>query len=299
MLAIVKVVLIYGNAPSSRAKWKVEQRPQPLFLPVTGGWGDLLLTLLRCVLCKPRSTHSGDFQMALGGCFVLLIFSIINVATMKGVFFEYVHRRNSPQWNCKAMVCECVLHMLCESFCHCRRAAYNVLLEAGREFCSSSIMSGEGHTFLCRQPGSPSAMCLHWYLFPQKCFLLNTNQVFYKHMVFPLLTGIFAYMNYRVPRTRKEIFETLIKGLQRLEYRGYDSAGRLCRLLPYKHNTCSLKKFENFYRKVERKSKGKKISITSTPHQYLCPSCGCLGSGDGRGVMQIFIVLSNYNYAIL
>uniref|UniRef100_G1PN79 glutamine--fructose-6-phosphate transaminase (isomerizing) n=1 Tax=Myotis lucifugus TaxID=59463 RepID=G1PN79_MYOLU len=36
--------------------------------------------------------------------------------------------------------------------------------------------------------------------------------------------GIFAYMNYRVPRTRKEIFETLVKGLQRLEYRGYDSA---------------------------------------------------------------------------
>uniref|UniRef100_A0A8C6ZCZ5 glutamine--fructose-6-phosphate transaminase (isomerizing) n=1 Tax=Nothoprocta perdicaria TaxID=30464 RepID=A0A8C6ZCZ5_NOTPE len=40
-----------------------------------------------------------------------------------------------------------------------------------------------------------------------------------------LLAGIFAYLNYRVPRTRKEIFETLIKGLQRLEYRGYDSAG--------------------------------------------------------------------------
>ncbi|RMB96741.1 hypothetical protein DUI87_26807 [Hirundo rustica rustica] len=36
---------------------------------------------------------------------------------------------------------------------------------------------------------------------------------------------IFAYLNYRVPRTRKEIYETLIKGLQRLEYRGYDSAG--------------------------------------------------------------------------
>ncbi|XP_036773722.2 glutamine--fructose-6-phosphate aminotransferase [isomerizing] 2 isoform X5 [Manis pentadactyla] len=39
------------------------------------------------------------------------------------------------------------------------------------------------------------------------------------------MCGIFAYMNYRVPRTRKEIFETLIRGLQRLEYRGYDSAG--------------------------------------------------------------------------
>uniref|UniRef100_A0A669CZ55 glutamine--fructose-6-phosphate transaminase (isomerizing) n=1 Tax=Oreochromis niloticus TaxID=8128 RepID=A0A669CZ55_ORENI len=37
------------------------------------------------------------------------------------------------------------------------------------------------------------------------------------------LKGIFAYLNYRVPRTRKEIFETLVKGLQRLEYRGYDS----------------------------------------------------------------------------
>ncbi|KAM9377021.1 glutamine--fructose-6-phosphate aminotransferase [isomerizing] 2 isoform 1-T1 [Pholidichthys leucotaenia] len=39
------------------------------------------------------------------------------------------------------------------------------------------------------------------------------------------ICGIFAYLNYRVPRTRKEIFETLVKGLQRLEYRGYDSAG--------------------------------------------------------------------------
>uniref|UniRef100_A0A4W3HE86 glutamine--fructose-6-phosphate transaminase (isomerizing) n=1 Tax=Callorhinchus milii TaxID=7868 RepID=A0A4W3HE86_CALMI len=39
------------------------------------------------------------------------------------------------------------------------------------------------------------------------------------------ITGIFAYLNYCVPRTRREILETLIKGLQRLEYRGYDSAG--------------------------------------------------------------------------
>ncbi|KAM3611963.1 uncharacterized protein V6R79_000119 [Siganus canaliculatus] len=39
------------------------------------------------------------------------------------------------------------------------------------------------------------------------------------------MCGIFAYLNYQVPRTRKEIFETLVRGLQRLEYRGYDSAG--------------------------------------------------------------------------
>ncbi|XP_043924872.1 glutamine--fructose-6-phosphate aminotransferase [isomerizing] 2 [Protopterus annectens] len=39
------------------------------------------------------------------------------------------------------------------------------------------------------------------------------------------MCGIFAYLNYRVQRTRKEVCETLVKGLQRLEYRGYDSAG--------------------------------------------------------------------------
>ena len=38
--------------------------------------------------------------------------------------------------------------------------------------------------------------------------------------------GIFAYLNYLTPKTRREIIETLIKGLQRLEYRGYDSAGK-------------------------------------------------------------------------
>uniref|UniRef100_A0A674C7J2 glutamine--fructose-6-phosphate transaminase (isomerizing) n=1 Tax=Salmo trutta TaxID=8032 RepID=A0A674C7J2_SALTR len=39
------------------------------------------------------------------------------------------------------------------------------------------------------------------------------------------MCGIFAYLNYHVPRTRREILEILLKGLLRLEYRGYDSAG--------------------------------------------------------------------------
>lgn len=39
------------------------------------------------------------------------------------------------------------------------------------------------------------------------------------------MCGIFAYLNYLEPRTKREILECLIKGLQRLEYRGYDSAG--------------------------------------------------------------------------
>eukprot|EP00112_Aurelia_sp_Birch-Aquarium-sp1_P014897 Seg325.2 transcript_id=Seg325.2/GoldUCD/mRNA.D3Y31 product="Glutamine-fructose-6-phosphate aminotransferase" pseudo=true protein_id=Seg325.2/GoldUCD/D3Y31 len=39
------------------------------------------------------------------------------------------------------------------------------------------------------------------------------------------MCGIFAYLNFRLPRDRKYILDTLIKGLQRQEYRGYDSAG--------------------------------------------------------------------------
>lgn len=39
------------------------------------------------------------------------------------------------------------------------------------------------------------------------------------------MCGIFAYLNHLTPKSRQEIIELLIKGLQRLEYRGYDSAG--------------------------------------------------------------------------
>ncbi|KAH9402877.1 Glucosamine--fructose-6-phosphate aminotransferase 1 [Tyrophagus putrescentiae] len=39
------------------------------------------------------------------------------------------------------------------------------------------------------------------------------------------MCGIFAYLNYLEPKSRREILELLIRGLQRLEYRGYDSAG--------------------------------------------------------------------------
>ncbi|XP_026472560.1 glutamine--fructose-6-phosphate aminotransferase [isomerizing] 2 isoform X5 [Ctenocephalides felis] len=39
------------------------------------------------------------------------------------------------------------------------------------------------------------------------------------------MCGIFAYLNYLTPRSRKEVLELLVTGLKRLEYRGYDSAG--------------------------------------------------------------------------
>ncbi|XP_047738656.1 glutamine--fructose-6-phosphate aminotransferase [isomerizing] 1 [Hyalella azteca] len=39
------------------------------------------------------------------------------------------------------------------------------------------------------------------------------------------MCGIFAYLNYLTPKRRAEIIDLLIRGLERLEYRGYDSAG--------------------------------------------------------------------------
>ncbi|XP_063900667.1 glutamine--fructose-6-phosphate aminotransferase [isomerizing] 2-like isoform X1 [Zophobas morio] len=39
------------------------------------------------------------------------------------------------------------------------------------------------------------------------------------------MCGIFAYLNHCVPVTRERIIELLLRGLERLEYRGYDSAG--------------------------------------------------------------------------
>lgn len=42
------------------------------------------------------------------------------------------------------------------------------------------------------------------------------------------MCGIFGYINYLVEKDRKYILDTLVNGLSRLEYRGYDSAGLAC-----------------------------------------------------------------------
>ena len=39
------------------------------------------------------------------------------------------------------------------------------------------------------------------------------------------MCGIFGYLNYGAPRSRKYLCDILVNGLHRLEYRGYDSAG--------------------------------------------------------------------------
>lgn len=39
------------------------------------------------------------------------------------------------------------------------------------------------------------------------------------------MCGIFAYLNFLTPKKRSEVIDILLRGLQRMEYRGYDSAG--------------------------------------------------------------------------
>jgi len=39
------------------------------------------------------------------------------------------------------------------------------------------------------------------------------------------MCGIFGYLNFNSPKTRREILQTVVNALKRMEYRGYDSAG--------------------------------------------------------------------------
>ena len=78
----------------------------------------------------------------------------------------------------------------------------------------------------------------HWILssqFTYKCVVgsltLNILHLRIGNNDLIITIGIFAYLNYLTPKTRWEIIEILIKGLQRLEYRGYDSAGSVFFLL--------------------------------------------------------------------
>ncbi|KAK9760340.1 glutamine--fructose-6-phosphate transaminase (isomerizing) [Basidiobolus ranarum] len=54
----------------------------------------------------------------------------------------------------------------------------------------------------------------------------TVNHLQLLHTTYQLtMCGIFAYLNFLVEKDRKYILETLLNGLSRLEYRGYDSAG--------------------------------------------------------------------------
>uniref|UniRef100_A0A0X3PHR9 glutamine--fructose-6-phosphate transaminase (isomerizing) n=1 Tax=Schistocephalus solidus TaxID=70667 RepID=A0A0X3PHR9_SCHSO len=66
------------------------------------------------------------------------------------------------------------------------------------------------------------------------------------------MCGIFAYLNYETPVSRKRIAEILLNGLKRLEYRGYDSAGiSIDKCCP----NCAEAAKDNFVLNVKRKGK--------------------------------------------
>lgn len=48
------------------------------------------------------------------------------------------------------------------------------------------------------------------------------------------MCGTFAYINFLTEKKRSEVIDILLNGLSRLEYRGYDSAGKLETLKPEK-----------------------------------------------------------------
>lgn len=47
------------------------------------------------------------------------------------------------------------------------------------------------------------------------------------------MCGIFAYLNFATPKKRQEIIDILLQGLRRMEYRGYDSAGKIFLFYPF------------------------------------------------------------------
>lgn len=57
------------------------------------------------------------------------------------------------------------------------------------------------------------------------------------------MCGIFAYLNYLTAVDRQTIADILTNGLKRLEYRGYDSAGKIfCFSFPLPSHTILLNK---------------------------------------------------------
>lgn len=103
----------------------------------------------------------------------------------------YEHYHNF--WLLKALQCICYAPIL-------------VALEVGAHLLSSLV----NHSHL-------QGAVLTWPIFLHKIVI----QFYYLYS-----SGIFAYLNFLTPRTRREIIEILVNGLKRLEYRGYDSAGK-------------------------------------------------------------------------
>lgn len=84
-----------------------------------------------------------------------------------------------------------------------------------RQLCKFSIHINHANQSEEGKNSRSKLCCFH--TFSKKSFVFCAFVFF--------ISGIFAYLNYLTPKTRREILELLVTGLKRLEYRGYDSAG--------------------------------------------------------------------------
>ncbi|KAL3319049.1 Glutamine--fructose-6-phosphate aminotransferase [isomerizing] 2 [Cichlidogyrus casuarinus] len=71
------------------------------------------------------------------------------------------------------------------------------------------------------------------------------------------MCGIFAYLSYLTPTELDSVLETLLNGLKRLEYRGYDSAGLAVDLNDFTHILRSVGKVSNLEKVVAEFKKAK------------------------------------------
>lgn len=62
------------------------------------------------------------------------------------------------------------------------------------------------------------------YIIMKMYYYYHFNIVLFHYLC--IVLGIFAYLNHLTPKSREEIIILLVNGLKRLEYRGYDSAGK-------------------------------------------------------------------------
>jgi hypothetical protein len=76
------------------------------------------------------------------------------------------------------------------------------------------------------------------------------------------MCGIFAYLNYLTEVDRQTIANILTNGLKRLEYRGYDSAGKNLPLFPFSI-TATLE-----YTHLNKNTKERKNTCTNLPARF-------------------------------
>lgn len=89
--------------------------------------------------------------------------------------------------------------------------------------------AAHSHSFICSfsTPHHPFLSLNFLFLTATSTFTFLYPHTLTPHYFHNTMCGIFAYLNYLTEVDRQTIADILTNGLKRLEYRGYDSAGKL------------------------------------------------------------------------